>query len=497
MECLDGPLGDRLSALSVTSRQLPEFGQACESVEGLLAAVLKHAAAQGGLMRCVRRLVAALLPVEEEEEEGEEEAEEGEEEGEEEEEEETSDGLDAMEAGEDKEEEEAQPKGDAMDEGSAEGEDEEESESSGSEGEEGQEAVARNAGDNVGKDDGAGGDAEGEGEASEDVEGEGSDMDKDLAGEVGDGDAGAPCKVAAGGAGGKTQAAAAAEGLRQQEAELRQAALAELPRVSNPAARAATLLMLQQVAQHPLLHHLAAGAGQADAGCGAPLPEYASQVAVPLTSVLELVATTAQDGEQAAAEGAGSAATPGPGDSGYGGGWGSGWNGSGSNGAAGVDADRAGSSGAAAVQAGLAGGGGEADPAVELLLLLEGLLNMCRSLADTHPTSHTHTRATADPEEDEETEGGGAEGAAAVASQGDAHWPAPRSSDAEGLAAMLRLLQCCYGATCSARDQACLRLLFTLDALLQGARAVGGVRAVKPAGRLHQTTGLVVKMSYW
>ena len=434
MACLDGPVGDRLSELPDEARQGPAFESTCQAVAVLAAAGLRYMGGAAPVVRCVRRLVAALLPAgEEEDEEGEEEGEEKGEEGVEEEEE----------GGEEMEEQEGE--GEAEE---AEAEEEEEA----AMGEPGKECPSSDADT----------DMEPEGNGDE------SDADEDALMGAEEEEVPEPAAVprVSGGLAGGPGGPGVPEG-RDFTSELHQPALPLLPSLPCAAAAAAASFMLQQLVGHPLFSGLQAstsaeGGSSGSRSFSAPLPPFAARLATPLPSVLDLVVpphplaadlAPAQQWRQRLASSAGGTPTGNTSP-----------DGTPSLAQAqqsscpeqlsttgGSAASPFLSSAAAGPPLSSAAAAGSLD--LELLLLLESLLDMRRAFDATAPS----------------------EGGMAAASPFST-WPGASGSseDATSLGALLRLLQCSYGATLSSEDRACLRIMFTLDALLQGKQALGG-----------------------
>ena len=198
--------------------------------------------------------------------------------------------------------------------------------------------------------------------------------------------------------------------------DLSQPALPMLPRQPCPAAAATASYMLQCLVRHPVFQQTAAS--DSISSFAAPLPPFAARLGTPLPSLLDLVELLphppAQDGNPA---------SPLP-----------------------PSAEPSTSSSSAQ--------GGPTSLRLELLLLLESLIDMRRAFD-----------ASGSDNDDDVT-------AAAPSSQ----WPwgirdkgaNGANEEVSGLRALLRLLQCSYGASLSLEDRSCLRVMLLLDALLQG-----------------------------
>ena len=63
LACVDGCLGDLLADTPDHLRRTPAFAAVCAAVQPLAAATVRHAAADPAALRCLRRLLAALLPL--------------------------------------------------------------------------------------------------------------------------------------------------------------------------------------------------------------------------------------------------------------------------------------------------------------------------------------------------------------------------------------------------------------------------------------------------
>ena len=405
IKCLDGMVGDRLSELPDDQRKGEMFESVCRSVALLASCALEHMGEDVHVARCTRRLVASLLPAGEVEED------------------------------EDKEEDDAQDdaerEADIGDESDAEMNNEETN-------------VAEDMDEDVA----------GEGSASEDG-GPSDDADATTAINVGsfeEEEAGEGEEVEEAGDQDEVDEEACSEkdSPESDEAECissedsveeisddpkdprpsqtlhplseamvendspdpSQPALPMLPRQPCPAAAAAASFMLQCLVRHPVFQQTAAS--DSFSSFAAPLPPFAARLGTPLPSLLDLVELPphppAQDGNPV------SPLPP-----------------------------------SAKLSTSSSSIHGVPSLRLELLLLLESLIDMRRAFD-----------ASSDNDD-------------AEAATPSVQWPWRTSEGAggtdeevSGLRALLRLLQCSYGASLSSEDRACLRVMLLLDVLLQG-----------------------------
>ncbi|GAX77400.1 hypothetical protein CEUSTIGMA_g4846.t1 [Chlamydomonas eustigma] len=465
---LDGPVGDLVSELKDADRTGDAFTAACRAAATLGASVLQYAGGTAVLVRCVRRLVAALLPAGSEDvAESEGEIKEEEEEVEEEEEEEVAldvdvNGQDDVMDSEDMLSDDVDSQHDGDEEFPVDKEGLEEVVQDSEEVFEDSEAKSIDSLDNdgmVGEVSGMEGSEMSEEEDQMEVEGineESGDEDEGLNNTdeeeakdpVNSGDA-----PPAGRASPKMQQQRLLheEPVQDFSVELSQPALPDIPHIPNPAVAACSSWLLQHLIKYsPLFnshptdqlssltsqpttntadssHAVDGPAGPSHteepsmshhgtATFAAPLPACVAQLATPIHSALDAISTSASSHGISAPPSA-TASSKGrlPNEVIHGSqlGW--------------LDCT--------------------ADSLnLELLLLLESLIDTRRAFDS--PDCKTTL---------EVPESGGTTGS----------WPEPGTTDAASLEALLRLLQCCYGASLSPEDRACLRIMFTLDVLLQ------------------------------
>ena len=373
--CLDGPVGELLSALSDAAREGDGFSAICRSVVSLAATAVQASGHNAIVMKCVRRLVASLLPAGDEEEdsceEGDEDDYEAEGDGEE---------GDPISSNEEEADSDPIPEGHQLSDEELEREEKEE---------EGYEQEEEEEGEEVALDD------EAEMQINSALESDLDEGEQEDCGEMGEQEdeemnvLEPECSPSAPLSNVK-RSHSAMPPLDFTE-ELAQPALPLLPSVPNRFAAASASFLLQCLVQHPLFSEMRGEHLDGPVSFAAPLPDFVSRMATPIASVLDLVVVSPGALRKEESVFLSSAVVPPP------------------------------------------------SLHLELLLLLETLVDMRRAFHGT----------------------GGGEYASD-------DWPrGGDGSEDRSLLALLRLLQCLYGATLSPEDRACVRIMFNIDALLQ------------------------------